>query len=68
MMKYPRSPKAILGGIAHVGRFINKIRLRLVGQIQDYNYITMGFDRYLVDFLQIDPRAFDRGEQRGQTR
>ena len=25
---YPRSPKALLGGIAHLGRFIDKIRLR----------------------------------------
>ncbi len=23
---YPRSPKALLGGIAHLGRFIDKIR------------------------------------------
>jgi hypothetical protein len=25
--QYPRSPKVLLGGIAHLGRFINKIRL-----------------------------------------
>ena len=56
---YPRSPKSLLGGIAHLGRFIDKIRLRHEGQIQDYNYITVGFDKYLVDFLQIDPKAFD---------
>jgi hypothetical protein len=57
---YPRSPKALLGGIAHLGRFIDKIRLRHAGQIQDYNYITVGFDKYLVDFLQIDPKAFEQ--------
>ena len=57
---YPRSPKALFGGIAHLGRFIDKIRLRHEGQIQDYNYITVGFDKYLVDFLQIDPKAFER--------
>ena len=34
---YPRSPKALLGGIAHLGRFIDKIRLRKEGKIQDYN-------------------------------
>jgi len=56
---YPRSPKALLGGIAHLGRFIDKIRLRNAGKIQDYNYITVGFDKYLVDFLQIDPKAFE---------
>ncbi|MDN5942595.1 MAG: DUF5069 domain-containing protein [Nitrospira sp.] len=25
---YPRSPQALLGGMAHLGRFIDKIRLR----------------------------------------
>ena len=57
---YPRSPKALLGGIAHLGRFIDKIRLRNAGKIQDYNYITVGFDKYLVDFLQIDPKSFEQ--------
>ena len=57
---YPRSPKALLGGIAHLGRFIDKIRLRHAGKIQDYNYITVGFDKYLVDFLQIDPKSFEQ--------
>ena len=50
----------MLGGIAHLGRFIDKIRLRHAGQIQDYNYITVGFDKYLVDFLQIDPKLFEQ--------
>jgi len=58
--QYPRSPKALLGGIAHLGRFIDKIRLRHAGQIQDYNYITVGFDKYLIDFLQIDAKAFEQ--------
>lgn len=57
---YPRSPKALLGGIAHLGRFIDKVRLRNAGQIQDYNYITVGFDKYLIDFLQIDPKVFEQ--------
>ena len=56
---YPRSPKVLLGGIAHLARFIDKIRLRHAGYIQDYNYITAGFDKYLIEFLQIDPRAFE---------
>lgn len=58
--KYPRSPKSLLGGIAHLGRFIDKIRLRNEGKISDYNYITVGFDKYLIDFLQIDPKAFEQ--------
>ena len=64
---YPRSPKALLGGIAHLGRFIDKIRLRNEGKIQDYNYITVGFDRYLVDFLQFDPKAFEQRVLAGGT-
>jgi hypothetical protein len=64
---YPRSPKALLGGIAHLGRFIDKIKLRNVGQIQDYNYITAGFDKYLVDFLAIDPKAFEEKVLAGGT-
>lgn len=59
MMKYPRSPKTLLGGIASLGRFIDKIRFRNEGKILDYNYIMVGFDKYLVDFLKIDPKAFE---------
>ena len=57
---YPRSPKALLGGIAHLGRFIAKIRLRHAGKIQDYNYITVGFDKHLIEFLAIDSKAFEQ--------
>ena len=64
---YPRSPKALLGGIAHLGRFIDKIRLRNAGKIQDYNYITTGFDKHLVDFLQFDPKAFEQRVLAGGT-
>ena len=64
---YPRSPKALLGGIAHLGRFIDKIRLRHEGKIQDYNYITTGFDKHLVEFLQIDPKTFEQRVLSGGT-
>ncbi|MBS0183866.1 MAG: DUF5069 domain-containing protein [Nitrospira sp.] len=64
---YPRSPKVLLGGIAHLGRFIDKIRLRDAGQIQDYNYITVGFDKYLADFLGIDAKAFEQRVLAGET-
>ena len=64
---YPRSPKSLLGGIAHLGRFIDKIRLRHAGQIQDYNYITVGFDKYLIDFLRVDPKAFEQRVLAGGT-
>ena len=64
---YPRSPKSLLGGIAHLGRFIDKIRLRHAGKIQDYNYITVGFDKYLIDFLRVDPKAFEQRVLAGGT-
>jgi hypothetical protein len=64
---YPRSPKALLGGIAHLGRFIDKIRLRHAGKIQDYNYITVGFDKHLVEFLGIDPKTFEHRALAGGT-
>ncbi|WP_447601962.1 DUF5069 domain-containing protein [Nitrospira sp. Nam80] len=65
--QYPRSPKILLGGIAHLARFIDKIRMRHAGLIQDYNYITVGFDKYLIDFLQIDPQVFERRVLAGET-
>jgi hypothetical protein len=49
----------LLGGIAHLARCIDKIRLRNAGLIQDYNYITVGFDKHLIDFFRIDPKAFE---------
>ncbi len=58
--RYPRSPKALVGGMAHLGRLIDKIRLRHEGLIQDYNYFTTGFDKYLVEFLRINPQEFER--------
>ena len=64
---FPRSAKALLGGMAHLGRFIDKIRLRHAGHIQDYNYITVGFDKYLVDFLGIDPTSFEQRVLAGGT-
>ncbi len=64
---YPRSPKTLLGGIAHLARFIDKIRLRNAGLIQDYNYITVGFDKQLIDFLKIDAKAFEAKVLAGGT-
>jgi len=64
---YPRSPKALLGGIAHLKRFIDKIRLRNAGKIQDYNYMTVGFDKHLIEFLGIDPKVFEQRVLAGGT-
>ncbi|MGH7258960.1 MAG: DUF5069 domain-containing protein [Nitrospiraceae bacterium] len=65
--QYPRSPKVLLGGIAHLARFIDKVRLRHEGQIQDYNYLTTGFDKHLIDFLEIDPDTFAERVLTGKT-
>jgi len=65
--QYPRIPKALLGGIAHLGRFIDKVSLRNTGQIQDYNYITTGFDKHLIEFLGIDAKAFEQRVLAGGT-
>ncbi|HKO31384.1 MAG TPA: DUF5069 domain-containing protein [Nitrospiraceae bacterium] len=65
--RYPRSPKSLLGGIAHLGRFVDKIRLRNAGKIQDYNYMTVGFDKHLIEFLRIDPKSFEQRVLAGGT-
>src|SRR5712692_986673 len=67
MQQYPRSPKILLGGMAHLARFIDKIRMRHAGLIQDYNYITVGFDKYLLDFLQINVENFETRVLQGGT-
>ena len=65
--KYPRSPKVLLGGMAHLGRFIDKIRMRHAGLIPDYNYITTGFDKYLLDFILIKGEDFEKRVLQGGT-
>ena len=64
---YPRSPHIQLGGVAHLARLIDKIRLRRAGHIQDYNYLTVGFDKYLLDFLDLDASAFEERVCAGGT-
>jgi hypothetical protein len=64
---YPRSPKLVLGGLAHLGRFIDKIRLRHEGQIQDYNYLTAGFDKYLLHLLGLTGEVLERRVLQGGT-
>lgn len=65
--RYPRSPKVLLGGMAHLARFLDKIRLRHAGHIRDYNYITVGFDKYLLEFLQIKGEGFEQRVLQGGT-
>lgn len=65
--EYPRSPKVLLGGIAHLGRLFDKIRMRQKGLIQDYNYLTVGFDKNLLDFLQLEGATLEARVRQGGT-
>lgn len=66
-MQYPRSPKTLLGGMAHLGRLFDKIRMRQKGLIQDYNYLTAGFDKSLLDLLQLDGPMVEARVRQGGT-
>jgi len=65
--KYPRSPKVMLGGMAHLARFIDKVRMRHAGLIPDYNYITTGFDKFLLETLGITGEDFEKRVLEGGT-
>lgn len=65
--QYPRSPKVQLGGIAHLGRIIDKIQFHHAGQIQAHNYLTVGLDRDLLDFLELDASVFEQRVRDGRT-
>lgn len=65
--QYPRSPKEEVSGLCHLGRFIDKVRMRNAGQIQDYNYLTAGFDKYLLDKLEIKGEDFEKRVLQGGT-
>ena len=58
--RLPRSPYERLGGYVHLARLIDKARLHRQGLLQGYNYKTVGFDKHLLAFLQIDPDAFEQ--------
>jgi hypothetical protein len=65
--QYPRSPKEQVGGLCHLGRLIDKVRMRNAGQVQDYNYLTVGFDKYLLDKLEIKGEDFEKRVLQGGT-
>ena len=71
--QYPRSPKEQVSGLCHLPRLIDKVRMRNAGKIQDYNYLTVGFDKYLLDKLEIrgedlEKRVLQGGHGRGNCR
>src|SRR2546430_3040912 len=57
---HPRSPHEKLGGYVHLPRLIDKARLHRRGLLEGYNYKTVGFDKHLLEFLKIDPDAFEK--------
>lgn len=58
--QYPRSPKEEVNGLCFLGRLIDKVKMRNAGMIQDYNYLTAGFDKYLLDKLEINGEDFEK--------
>ena len=65
--KYPRSPKEKVNGLCHLVRLIDKIRMRNEGLIQDYHYLTVGFDKYLLDRLEIQGSDLEKRVLQGGT-
>ncbi len=66
-MQYPRSPKEQVGGLCHLGRLIDKIRMRHSGLIQDYHYLTAGFDKYLLEKLGLEGADLEKRVLQGGT-
>lgn len=60
----PRSPYQRLGGYVHLPRLIDKARLHRKGLLNGYNYKTVGFDKHLLAFLEIDGDAFEEAANR----
>jgi rhodanese-related sulfurtransferase len=63
----PRSPYERLGEIVHLPRLIDKARLYPLGKLRGYNYLTVGFDKYLLDLLCLDGSDFERIVQSSAT-
>ncbi|GJL53640.1 MAG: hypothetical protein NPIRA02_07720 [Nitrospirales bacterium] len=67
MSEYPRSPKIQVGGLCHLGRLFDKIRMRHRGLIQDYHYLTTGFDKYLLETIQVNDEELEKQVLKGRT-
>jgi hypothetical protein len=66
-VQYPRSPKEQIDGLCYLGRLIDKVRMCNAGQIQNYNYLSLGFDKYLLDHLNITGEDFEKRVLQGGT-
>ncbi len=53
---YPRSPKQLLGGYAHLARMIDKARAKAAGTLGEYVY-PCPLDKALLEFLGLDADA-----------
>ena len=56
----PRSPYEKIAGIYHLARLIDKVRLCTAGKLPGYNYLTVGFDKMLLEFLCVDAHSFEK--------
>ncbi|WP_447970799.1 DUF5069 domain-containing protein [Nitrospira sp. M1] len=46
---------------------VDKIRMRHRGLIQDYHYLTTGFDRYLLEMIQVNGEELEKQVLNGRT-
>jgi hypothetical protein len=53
---YPRSPKQLLGGYAHLARMIDKARAKAAGTLGEYVY-PCPLDKALLEFLGLGADA-----------
>jgi hypothetical protein len=60
----PRSPYERLGGYVHLPRLIDKAKLHRKGLLDGYNYKTVGFDKHLLAFLNLNPDSFEEAAHR----
>ncbi len=63
----PRSPYEKLGGIYHLPRLVDKARYCPAGKLPGYNYLTTGFDKFLLDFLCMEGKTFEKIAQESST-
>ena len=61
----PRSPRVRLGGLVIVPRMLDKCRATLKGRVGDYEY-GCSLDRYVLDFLGLDPEALKAEVAKGK--
>ena len=64
--RFPRSPYERLGGYVHLPRLIDKAKLHRKGLLNGYNYKTVGFDKHLLAFLELNADAFEEAANRLQ--